>query len=206
MYECLFGRAPYSSSSFKELVQKIQLQAPIKAVALIKQAIELDGRGHLSQALSAYTSSLRLLVPCACAERDRVRRAALTDKLTRYAVALIKQDIELDGRGHLYQALSAYTSSLRLLVPCACAERDRVRRAALTDKLTRYVTNSLASDIVERREVSYLHTKRTVDVRLIFSTCRVEKINRIKVFFYHKWSEIDTIVYSTSTFAQDINT
>ncbi|KOB69258.1 putative cAMP-dependent protein kinase catalytic subunit [Operophtera brumata] len=30
MYECLFGRAPYSSSSFKELVQKIQLQAPIK--------------------------------------------------------------------------------------------------------------------------------------------------------------------------------
>lgn len=30
MYECLFGRAPYSSATLKELVDKIQRQAPIQ--------------------------------------------------------------------------------------------------------------------------------------------------------------------------------
>lgn len=59
------------------------------------------------------------------------------------AVTLIKQAIELDSRNQLSAALSAYTASLRLLVPCAIAERDAVRRAALSDKLTRCVTRSL---------------------------------------------------------------
>jgi serine/threonine-protein kinase ULK/ATG1 len=32
MYECLFGRAPYSSNDFKELAEKIKLQIPIEVV------------------------------------------------------------------------------------------------------------------------------------------------------------------------------
>ncbi|RVE42062.1 hypothetical protein evm_013291 [Chilo suppressalis] len=99
MYECLFGKAPYSSNTFKELVDKIQSQAKIQAVALIKQAIELDCR-HISSAtvssssldrlhqartlFGLYRDGLRYLVPCVSAETDAVRRGALTDKLTRY--------------------------------------------------------------------------------------------------------------------------
>lgn len=30
MYECLFGRAPYSSSNFRELAEKIKSQLPIQ--------------------------------------------------------------------------------------------------------------------------------------------------------------------------------
>lgn len=42
MYECLFGKAPYSSSSFQELAEKIRSKAPVEvklfpcANALIK--------------------------------------------------------------------------------------------------------------------------------------------------------------------------
>jgi serine/threonine-protein kinase ULK/ATG1 len=32
MYECLFGRAPYSSDNFKELAEKIKLQVPIQVM------------------------------------------------------------------------------------------------------------------------------------------------------------------------------
>ncbi|CAH2083257.1 unnamed protein product [Euphydryas editha] len=135
MYECLFGRAPYSSATFKELVDKIQRRAPIeippnssispgcldlltrllkhdpdkrityedffnheyldldhmpskenynKAVYLIKHAIELDCAGRLSEALEAYSESLRYLVPAVGVETDALRRSALAAKLTRY--------------------------------------------------------------------------------------------------------------------------
>lgn len=30
MYECLFGKAPYSSSSFQELAEKIRSKAPVE--------------------------------------------------------------------------------------------------------------------------------------------------------------------------------
>ncbi|XP_046976245.1 serine/threonine-protein kinase ULK3-like [Vanessa cardui] len=135
MYECLFGKAPYSSATFKELLDKIQRQAPIaippnssisagcldlltrllqhdpdkrisyddffnheyldldhmpskenynKAVFLIKRAIELDCSGRLSEALEAYSESLRYLVPAVGIETDADRRSALAAKLTRY--------------------------------------------------------------------------------------------------------------------------
>jgi serine/threonine-protein kinase ULK/ATG1 len=32
MYECLFGRAPYSSNNFKELAEKIKSQMPIQVI------------------------------------------------------------------------------------------------------------------------------------------------------------------------------
>ncbi|XP_026498869.2 serine/threonine-protein kinase ULK3-like [Vanessa tameamea] len=135
MYECLFGKAPYSSATFKELLDKIQRRAPIaipsnssisagcldlltrllqhdpdkrisyddffnheyldldhmpskenynKAVFLIKHAIELDCSGRLTEALEAYSDSLRYLVPAVGIETDADRRSALAAKLTRY--------------------------------------------------------------------------------------------------------------------------
>ncbi|XP_052746415.1 serine/threonine-protein kinase ULK3 isoform X4 [Bicyclus anynana] len=84
MYECLFGRAPYSSATFAELMDKIQRQAPIEAVALIKRAIELECSGRLAEALQAYGDSLLYLVPAVGAESDAVRRSALAAKLRQY--------------------------------------------------------------------------------------------------------------------------
>ncbi|CAH2216231.1 jg24365, partial [Pararge aegeria aegeria] len=41
LYECLFGRAPYSSATFNELIEKIQRRAPIECCA------DPGQRGHL---------------------------------------------------------------------------------------------------------------------------------------------------------------
>ena len=38
MYECLFGKAPYSSSTFEELAEKIKQKAPIEVLTQASEA------------------------------------------------------------------------------------------------------------------------------------------------------------------------
>ncbi|XP_013133492.1 PREDICTED: serine/threonine-protein kinase ULK3-like, partial [Papilio polytes] len=110
MYECLFGRAPYSSATFKELVDKIQRQAPI----------ELPPRSSISPGCQDLLS--RLL------QHDPDKRISYEDFFSHEyldlehmpskenyekAVGLIKRAVELDARGQLARALAAYGDSLR---------------------------------------------------------------------------------------------
>ncbi|XP_032528392.2 serine/threonine-protein kinase ULK3-like isoform X1 [Danaus plexippus] len=136
MYECLFGRAPYSSATLKELVDKIQRQAPIQIPA--------------NSSLSAGCLDLltRLL------QHDPNRRISYEEFFSHQyldleympskqnyntAVGLIKRAIELDGEGRLGDALEGYATGLRYLVPAARVHTDPARRAALAAKLERYM-------------------------------------------------------------------
>ncbi|XP_026747791.1 serine/threonine-protein kinase ULK3 [Trichoplusia ni] len=136
MYECLFGRAPYSSSTFKELVDKIQRQAPI----------EIPPKSSISPGCQDLLS--RLL------QHDPDRRITYEEFFNHEyldlehmpskenyekAVSLIKRAISLDAACEWRAALGAYGASLALLVPAAAAEADALRRAALADKLSRYM-------------------------------------------------------------------
>lgn len=40
MYECLFGKTPYTSKSVQELVEKIKTQKPIEVIQLRNSSIE----------------------------------------------------------------------------------------------------------------------------------------------------------------------
>ncbi|XP_052748421.1 serine/threonine-protein kinase ULK3 [Galleria mellonella] len=136
MYECLFGRAPYSSATLRELVDKIQRKAPIEiprnssvsagCVQLLTRLLQHDPDTRISYEEFFAHEYLDL---------DHMPSRENYDK----AVGLIKQAIELDAGGQLRAALQAYSAALQLLVPAARVQTDALRKEALTAKLTRYM-------------------------------------------------------------------
>lgn len=136
MFECLFGKAPYSSNTFKELVNKIQSRAPIEIPR--NCSISAGCRDLLTRLLKhdpderiSYEEFFRHEY----LDLDHMPSKENYEK----AVCLIKQAIEADCAGRPADAFPLYRESLALLVPAVRAETDALRRGALTDKLTRYM-------------------------------------------------------------------
>ncbi|XP_073966643.1 unc-51 like kinase 3 homolog Aduk [Choristoneura fumiferana] len=136
MYECLFGKAPYSSSTLKELIDKIQNRTPI--VLPPNSSISAGCQDLLTRLLQhdpderiSYEEFFRH----AYLDLEHMPSKENYDK----AVTLIKQAVELDSAGCLEEAFGAYCASLRYLVPVVHCESDAMRRQALRAKLTRYM-------------------------------------------------------------------
>ncbi|XP_045508837.1 serine/threonine-protein kinase ULK3 [Colias croceus] len=136
MYECLFGKAPYSSNTFKELVDKIQRKAPI----------EIPANSSISPGCIDLLT--RLL------QHDPDKRITYEDFFNHEyldlehmpskenyvkAVGLIKRAIDAECTGALPTALTLYSEALRYLVPAARCEPDALRRTALSAKLASYM-------------------------------------------------------------------
>ncbi|XP_068627107.1 serine/threonine-protein kinase ULK3 [Battus philenor] len=136
MYECLFGRAPYSSATIKELVDKIQRQAPIE---MPSQPAVSAGCQDLLTRLLQHDPDSRISYEEFFAHEYLDLEHMPSKENYEKAVGLIKQAIDLDSAGRLREALSAYSESLRYLVPVVGAETDALRRSALAAKLTRYM-------------------------------------------------------------------
>ncbi|CAB3258052.1 unnamed protein product [Arctia plantaginis] len=136
MYECLFGRAPYSSNTFKELVDKIQRQAPIE---IPPNSSISPGCGDLLTRLLQHDPNKRITYEEFFAHPYLDLEHMPSKENYEKAVTLIKKAIELDSLGKLEQAFVCYRDSLLYLVPCVGCETDSLRRAALADKLTRYM-------------------------------------------------------------------
>nr|XP_034838740.1 serine/threonine-protein kinase ULK3-like [Maniola hyperantus] len=136
MYECLFGRAPYSSATFNELLDKIQRRAPIQ---IPPNASISGGCRDLLTRLLRHDPDLRISYDDFF-NHDYLDLEHMPSKENyNKAVSLIKQAIELECAGRLPEALTAYSDSLRYLVPAVGAESDAVRRSALAAKLTQYM-------------------------------------------------------------------
>lgn len=136
MYECLFGRAPYSSSTFKELVDKIQRQAPIEIPP--NSSISVGCQDLLTRLLQ-HDPNRRITYEEFFAHSYLDLEHMPSKENYEKAVTLIKRAIELDSQGQLQDAFSCYRDSLLYLVPCVGCETDSLRRSALTAKLTRYM-------------------------------------------------------------------
>ncbi|KAJ8704775.1 hypothetical protein PYW08_012095 [Mythimna loreyi] len=136
MYECLFGRAPYSSSTFKELVDKIQRQAPIEIPA--NSSISPGCRDLLVRLLQHDPNNRISYDDFFNNEYLDLQHMPSKENYEK-AVTLIKKAIELDSAGNLAEAFTSYRDSLLYLVPCVGCETDLLRRAALTAKLSRYM-------------------------------------------------------------------
>ncbi|CAK1592783.1 unnamed protein product [Parnassius mnemosyne] len=136
MYECLFGRAPYSSATFKELVDKIQRQAPIELPP--KSSISAGCQDLLTRLLQ-HDPDKRISYEEFFAHEYLDLEHMPSKENYEKAVNLIKQAIELESSGQLGEALRAYSEGLRYLVPAVGCETDALRRSALTAKLTSYM-------------------------------------------------------------------
>ncbi|XP_063230444.1 serine/threonine-protein kinase ULK3 isoform X2 [Bacillus rossius redtenbacheri] len=136
MYECLFGRAPYSSNSFSELAEKIKARAKIEIPQ--GSAISSDCRDLLTRLLQ-HQPDKRI-------DYEEFFDHPFLD-LEHYpspesfqrAVDLIKQAVQSDAEGLHVEALCHYCDALRFFVPLVTAEPDVKKKAALRARVHDYI-------------------------------------------------------------------
>ncbi|XP_064869234.1 serine/threonine-protein kinase ULK3-like [Oncorhynchus nerka] len=139
LYETLFGRAPFASRSYAELEEKIRSDKPI----------ELPAGARVSR--NCRDLLLRLL------DRDPDTRLTFTQFFSHPWVDLehmpnagslgvckdlVLKAVQKDQEGDRSAALSLYCSSLEHFVPAIHYETDRLRKDALRQKVSQYVSRA----------------------------------------------------------------
>uniref|UniRef100_A0A8C7SDQ8 Serine/threonine-protein kinase ULK3 n=1 Tax=Oncorhynchus mykiss TaxID=8022 RepID=A0A8C7SDQ8_ONCMY len=139
LYETLFGRAPFASRSYAELEEKIRSDKPI----------ELPAGARVSR--NCRDLLLRLL------DRDPDTRLTFTQFFSHpwvdlehmpnaeslgKAKDLVLKAVQKDQEGDRSAALSLYCSSLEHFVPAIHYETDRLRKDALRQKVSQYVSRA----------------------------------------------------------------
>ncbi|XP_033840649.1 serine/threonine-protein kinase ULK3 [Periophthalmus magnuspinnatus] len=139
LYEAMFGRAPFASRSYAELEDKIRSNQPIELPPGTR--VSKDCRDLL----------LRLL------ERNPDARITFAEFFTHpfvdlehmpsgeslgKAKDLVMQAVQKDQEGDRGAALSFYCSALEHFVPAIHYETDRLRKDALRQKVSQYVSRA----------------------------------------------------------------
>ncbi|XP_012261836.2 serine/threonine-protein kinase ULK3 [Athalia rosae] len=136
MYECLFGKAPYSSSSFQELAEKIKDRRPI----------ELPKNAYITAECKDLITSLLKHNPTERMTFDEffghefldLRHAPTTDNYDK-AVALVQQAVQLDKEKNQKEAFHLYCESLRYFIPLLTNETDPQRKEILRLRINDYI-------------------------------------------------------------------
>ncbi|KAK7477825.1 hypothetical protein BaRGS_00030903, partial [Batillaria attramentaria] len=141
LYECLFGRAPFASKSFKELGEKIWDSKPV----------ELPAGVHVSD--ECRDLLLRLL------QRDPDDRISFEEFFSHPFVdlqhspspeciirarELVSEAVEKDGKGDYKAAVQLYCDALAFFVPAIQYERDPAKKEALRTKVKEYMDRAEA--------------------------------------------------------------
>uniref|UniRef100_A0A1I8MKH6 Serine/threonine-protein kinase ULK3 n=1 Tax=Musca domestica TaxID=7370 RepID=A0A1I8MKH6_MUSDO len=136
LYECLFGRAPYSSKTIEELLARIQNC----------ERITLPPNARISKECEDLLS--RLL------QHDPAKRIAFNDffnhafldlktvpseKTLQKAIDLVTQAVEYDEKKNYKEAYYLYCSSLQYFVPLITDEPDATKRMALRQRAQTYL-------------------------------------------------------------------
>ncbi|KAB7507992.1 Serine/threonine-protein kinase ULK3 [Armadillidium nasatum] len=136
LYECLFGKAPYSSKSFDELFSKIKANKPI----------EIPSNANISNECRNFLKG--------CLQRELSKRfdfnsffdhpfvdlahAPSSDSINKATEHLTKA-IEDDKLGNCKEALQSYDEALKYLIPMMHSEVDSLKRMSLRKKINEYI-------------------------------------------------------------------
>ncbi|XP_017765550.1 PREDICTED: serine/threonine-protein kinase ULK3 isoform X2 [Eufriesea mexicana] len=136
MYECLFGKAPYSSSSFQELAEKIKDSRPI----------ELPKGSHVSQECKDLLMSLLRHDPDKRITFDEFfahdfldLTHAPTKENYDKAVELVQKAVKMDAEKNLKEAFYLYCDALRYFIPILTSETDFKRKESLRLRINDYI-------------------------------------------------------------------
>ncbi|XP_024880000.1 serine/threonine-protein kinase ULK3 [Temnothorax curvispinosus] len=136
MYECLFGKAPYSSSSFQELAEKIKETRPI----------EMPRAAHVSatckdllMALLKHNPADRITFDEFFAHDFLDLEHAPTKENYDKAVALVHKAIEMDTEKNAKEAFYLYCEALRYFIPILTNESDLKRKEVLRHRVNDYI-------------------------------------------------------------------
>ncbi|XP_020285583.1 serine/threonine-protein kinase ULK3 [Pseudomyrmex gracilis] len=136
MYECLFGKAPYSSSSFQELAEKIKDCRPI----------EIPKASHVSpmckdllMALLKHNPADRMTYDEFFAHDFLDLEHAPTEENYHKAVTLVHKAVEADAEKNPKEAFYLYCEALRYFIPILTNESDLKRKEVLRHHVNDYI-------------------------------------------------------------------
>uniref|UniRef100_A0A1B6DXA2 Serine/threonine-protein kinase ULK3 n=1 Tax=Clastoptera arizonana TaxID=38151 RepID=A0A1B6DXA2_9HEMI len=135
-YECLFGRAPYSSSNIKELQEKIKSKADIEIPE--NSRVSNDCRDLLLKLLQHNPEdriSFEALFAHPFLDLEHLPTPESHDK----ALKLINEAVKEDAKNDYKVAFVLYCDALKYLVPIVSAEKNLEKKIALKAKVSAYI-------------------------------------------------------------------
>uniref|UniRef100_A0A6E8V834 Serine/threonine-protein kinase ULK3 n=1 Tax=Anopheles coluzzii TaxID=1518534 RepID=A0A6E8V834_ANOCL len=141
LYECLFGRAPYSSTSLHELAERIHRNDPIAIPC--RPPISTDCRQLLVSLLQRDPGRRISFEKFFDDPYLDLAHVACEENLEK-AIALINRAIEMEQRQELAGAYRAYCQGLQYFVPITRAEPDAGKRQLLRQRVLTYLNRAEA--------------------------------------------------------------
>ncbi|KAK3910588.1 Serine/threonine-protein kinase ULK3 [Frankliniella fusca] len=136
MYECLFGKAPYSSNSFQELSDKIRQKAPIdvpKCASVSAQCRDLLTR------LLKHDPEQRIDFETFFKHSYLDLEHFPSEESLQKAIDLVSKAVKLDAEHKEREAFNLYCEALLYFVPLLNAEMDPTKKTALRVKVDEYI-------------------------------------------------------------------
>uniref|UniRef100_A0A8C6U9X6 Serine/threonine-protein kinase ULK3 n=1 Tax=Neogobius melanostomus TaxID=47308 RepID=A0A8C6U9X6_9GOBI len=139
LYEALFGRAPFASRSYAELEEKIRSNQPIELPLGMK--VSKDCRDLLLRLLERNPDTRITFAEFFLHPFVDLEHMPSAESLSK-AKDLVMQAVQKDQEGDRSSALSFYCSALEHFVPAIHYETDRLRKDALRQKVSQYVSRA----------------------------------------------------------------
>lgn len=136
LYECLFGKAPYSSRTIEELLLRIRNAEPI----VLPTNAHISNECHdLLQRLLAHEPTERISFADFFAHPFLDLKTFPSEQTLNKAVDLVTQAVEHDEKHNYKEAYYLYCSALQYFVPLITEESDAKRRQTLRNRALAYM-------------------------------------------------------------------
>ncbi|KAK7913522.1 hypothetical protein WMY93_013733 [Mugilogobius chulae] len=139
LYEALFGRAPFASRSYDELEDKIRSNQPIELPPGTR--VSKDCRDLLVRLLERNPDARITFEEFFSHPFVDLEHMPSAESLGK-AKELVMQAVQKDQEGDRSAALSFYCGALEHFVPAIHYETDRLRKDALRQKISQYVSRA----------------------------------------------------------------
>ncbi|XP_059479674.1 serine/threonine-protein kinase ULK3-like isoform X2 [Neocloeon triangulifer] len=136
LYECLFGKAPYSSASLDQLLEKIKAHAPIEMPSSGYQVSAICQ--DLLTRLLQHDPAVRIDFPDFFAHPFLDLQHAPDEKSLEKATKLATEAVQADQEQNHLRAIQLYEQALLFLKPLYDAETDESKKSALQVTMNQY--------------------------------------------------------------------
>ncbi|XP_066602645.1 serine/threonine-protein kinase ULK3 [Prorops nasuta] len=176
MYECLFGKAPYSSSSFQELAEKIKACKPIE----IPKGSHISNQCRdLLMSLLIHDPEKRISFEQFFAHEFLDLEHAPTKESYEKSMKLSQDAVKMDSEKNYKEAFYLYCEALRYIIPHLKNEVDIKRKSALRLHVNNYMQRA-----EKLKEMSY----DTCEIEASKSNDKVDKIHVLKTAHHENTS------------------
>ncbi|XP_067619445.1 serine/threonine-protein kinase ULK3 isoform X2 [Eurosta solidaginis] len=136
LYECLFGKAPYSSRSIEELLLRIRQAEKISIPANAKISSECH---DLLCRLLEHDPAKRISFDAFFSHPFIELKTLPTEHTLQKAADLVTKAVEYDEKQNYKEAYYLYCSALQYFVPLITEESDASKRLALRNRALTYL-------------------------------------------------------------------